>query len=129
MTEPRPVGRRWTPTEENQLQEMLAVGMEAQEIARELNRTAQAINARLHYIEGGVHAPVRSHPPACRAGAEGQAQILIRRLPRRLFSRRRKPAVGYRGETSMIRTTANCDDSAVLRWGLCAGARANCTAS
>ena len=50
MTGPRPVGLRWTPTEENQLQEMMAVGMEAQEIARELNRTAQAIYARLQRI-------------------------------------------------------------------------------
>jgi hypothetical protein len=47
MTGPRPAGRRWTAAEEIQLREMLDAGMKVPSIARKLNRTAQAIYARL----------------------------------------------------------------------------------
>ena len=51
MTGRRPAGRRWTAAEENQLQEMLDAGMTAQEIARKLKRTAQAIYARMQRLD------------------------------------------------------------------------------
>jgi IS30 family transposase len=47
MTGPKPVGRRWTYAEEKQLQEMLDAGMTAAEAAKKLERTRQAIYARL----------------------------------------------------------------------------------
>jgi IS30 family transposase len=50
MTGPRPAGRRWTATEESQLREMLDAGMKVPNIARQLNRTAQAIYAPLQRI-------------------------------------------------------------------------------
>jgi IS30 family transposase len=61
MTGPRPAGRPWTELEEIQLQEMLAAGMTAREIARKLKRTAQAIYARLqrHYRK---REPSRTRP-------------------------------------------------------------------
>jgi DNA-binding NarL/FixJ family response regulator len=46
----RPAGRRWTEAEERQLGEMLDAGMKVPNIARKLNRTAQAIYARLQRI-------------------------------------------------------------------------------
>jgi IS30 family transposase len=50
MTGPRPAGRRWTAAEEDKLREMLDAGMKVPNIARKLNRTAQAIYARLQRI-------------------------------------------------------------------------------
>jgi hypothetical protein len=50
MTGPRPIGRRWTPDEEKQLQDMLDAGKTAVEISRKLKRTIQAIYARLQRI-------------------------------------------------------------------------------
>jgi DNA invertase Pin-like site-specific DNA recombinase len=50
MTGPRPVGRRWTPAEEKQLRDMLDAGMTAAEAARKLERTRQAIYARLQHL-------------------------------------------------------------------------------
>jgi DNA invertase Pin-like site-specific DNA recombinase len=50
MTEPKPVGRRWTRAEEKQLQDMLDTGMTAAEAARKLERTRQAIYARLQHL-------------------------------------------------------------------------------
>ena len=50
MTGPRPAGRRWTEAEENQLRKMLDAGMKVPNIARKLNRTAQAIYARLQRL-------------------------------------------------------------------------------
>jgi DNA invertase Pin-like site-specific DNA recombinase len=50
MTEPKPVGRRWTRAEEKQLQDMLDAGMTAAEAARKLERTRQAIYARLQHL-------------------------------------------------------------------------------
>jgi DNA invertase Pin-like site-specific DNA recombinase len=49
MTGPRPAGRRWTATEEKQLQDMLDAGITAAEAARKLERTRQAIYARLQH--------------------------------------------------------------------------------
>ena len=50
MTGPRPARRRWTAAEEGQLREMLDAGMTAPEIARKLNRTAQAIYGRVQRL-------------------------------------------------------------------------------
>jgi IS30 family transposase len=50
MTEPKMVARRWTSAEENELKEMLDAGMTASEIAPKINRTTQAIYARLQRI-------------------------------------------------------------------------------
>jgi IS30 family transposase len=50
MTGPRPAGRRWTAAEESQLQEMLDAGVKVPNIARKLNRTAQAVYARLQRL-------------------------------------------------------------------------------
>jgi DNA-binding NarL/FixJ family response regulator len=50
MKGPKPVGRRWTPAEEDQLQTMLDAGMTAIEIATKLKRTRQAIYARLQHL-------------------------------------------------------------------------------
>jgi hypothetical protein len=50
MTGPRPAGRRWTAAEESQLGDMLDAGMKVANIARKLNRTAQAIYARLQRL-------------------------------------------------------------------------------
>ena len=50
MKGPRPAGRRWTAAEEDKLREMLDAGMKVPNIARKLNRTAQAIYARLQRI-------------------------------------------------------------------------------
>ena len=47
MTAPSPVKRRWTSEEEQKLDELLDAGKEAAEIAVELNRTRQAVYARL----------------------------------------------------------------------------------
>ena len=47
--------------EESQLQEMLAAGMTAPEIARKLKRTAQAIYARLQRFYRKRN-PSRTHP-------------------------------------------------------------------
>ena len=47
--------------EESQLQELLAAGMTAPEIARKLKRTAQAIYARLQRLYG-KRDPFRTHP-------------------------------------------------------------------
>jgi hypothetical protein len=44
---PEPAGRRLTPAEEQQLQEMLDAGKTALEISRKLRRIFQAIYARL----------------------------------------------------------------------------------
>ena len=61
MTGPKPAGRRWTAVEESQLQELLAAGMTAPEIARKLKRTAQAIYARLQRLYRKRN-PSRTHP-------------------------------------------------------------------
>jgi DNA-binding NarL/FixJ family response regulator len=50
MTGPKPVGRRWTPAEEKQLQDMLDAGKTADEIAVEIKRTRRAIHARLQRL-------------------------------------------------------------------------------
>jgi DNA-binding CsgD family transcriptional regulator len=50
MTGTKPVRRRWTRAEEKQLQDMLDAGMTAAEIATKLDRTRQAIYARLQHI-------------------------------------------------------------------------------
>jgi len=50
MTGPNPVRRRWTHAEETQLQDMLAAGMTAAEVAKKLKRTRRAIYDRLHFI-------------------------------------------------------------------------------
>jgi hypothetical protein len=50
MKGPKPVGRRWTPVEEDQLQTMLDARMTAIEIATKLKRTRQAIYARLQHL-------------------------------------------------------------------------------
>jgi DNA invertase Pin-like site-specific DNA recombinase len=50
VTGPKPVGRRWTPAEEKQLQDMLDAGMTAAEVATKLERTRQAIYARLQHL-------------------------------------------------------------------------------
>jgi IS30 family transposase len=47
MTAPSPTRRRWTSEEERKLEELLDAGKEAAEIAVTLNRTPQAIYARL----------------------------------------------------------------------------------
>lgn len=47
MTAPSPARRRWTSEEEQKLDELLDAGKEAAEIAVELNRTRQAVYARL----------------------------------------------------------------------------------
>jgi IS30 family transposase len=61
MTGPRPAGRRWTVAEEIQLREMLDAGMKVPNIARKLNRTAQAIYARLQRLYG-KRDPSRMRP-------------------------------------------------------------------
>jgi DNA-binding CsgD family transcriptional regulator len=55
MTGPRPAGRRWTPDDENLLQDMVAAGKTAVEIARRLKRTPQAIYARLRRLYRKFH--------------------------------------------------------------------------
>jgi hypothetical protein len=50
MTGPKPIGRRWTPEEEKQLQDMLDAGMKAAKVGEKLKRTRQAIYARLQRI-------------------------------------------------------------------------------
>jgi DNA-binding NarL/FixJ family response regulator len=50
MAEPRHTGRRWTPAEERQLQDMLDAGRTAIEISRRLKRTIQAIYAHLQRL-------------------------------------------------------------------------------
>lgn len=50
MTEPRPFRQRWTLDELKQLEEMLNEGKTAPEIARKLNRTAQAVYSRVQRI-------------------------------------------------------------------------------
>jgi hypothetical protein len=50
MTGPKPIGRRWTPAEEKQLQDMLDAGMKAAKVGEKLKRTRQAIYARLQRI-------------------------------------------------------------------------------
>ena len=52
MKSEKPVsaGRRWTPAEEKQLQDMLDAGKTAVEISRKLRRTFQAIYARLQRV-------------------------------------------------------------------------------
>jgi hypothetical protein len=52
---------RRTAAEESQLQEMLAAGMAAPEIARKLKRTAQAMYARLQRLYRKRN-PSRTHP-------------------------------------------------------------------
>ena len=47
MTAPSSARRRWTSEEEQKLDELLNAGKEAAEIAVELNRTRQAVYARL----------------------------------------------------------------------------------
>jgi DNA-binding NarL/FixJ family response regulator len=59
MTGPRPAGRRWTPDDDNLLQDMLAAGKTAVEIARRLKRTPQAIYARLQRLYRKLRAPNR----------------------------------------------------------------------
>jgi DNA-binding NarL/FixJ family response regulator len=65
MTGPRPAGRRWTEAEESQLREMLDAGMKVPNIARKLNRTAQAIYARLQriYRRRRATTPTRAAAP------------------------------------------------------------------
>lgn len=50
MTELQPAGRHWTWNELNQLEEMLNAGDTAAHIAQKLNRTPQAIYARVQRI-------------------------------------------------------------------------------
>ena len=60
MTGPRPAGRRWTKAEDNELQELLATGKTAREIARKLNLTMAAIYARLqHYRKRPADTPLQ----------------------------------------------------------------------
>ena len=54
MAGPRPVERRWTREEENQLRDMRAAGKTAIEIARKLKRTPGAVYARV--VEIGLKA-------------------------------------------------------------------------
>jgi hypothetical protein len=49
---PEPAGRRLTPAEEKQLQDMLDAGKTAVEISLKLKRTFQAIYARLQRVYG-----------------------------------------------------------------------------
>jgi hypothetical protein len=58
MTEPKAAGRRWTSAEEKKLKEMLDAGMTASEIAPTINRTTQAIYARLQRIYISRHPNV-----------------------------------------------------------------------
>jgi hypothetical protein len=55
MTEPKVAGRRWTSTEVQQLKELLNAGMTASEIAPRINRTTQAIYARLQRLYVSRH--------------------------------------------------------------------------
>jgi hypothetical protein len=50
MMEPKAASRRWTSAEEKQLTELPDAGMTASEIAPRINRTTQAIYARLQRI-------------------------------------------------------------------------------
>jgi hypothetical protein len=45
---PKPIGRRWTPAEESSFRTM--PGMTAAEVATKLERTRQAIYARLQHL-------------------------------------------------------------------------------
>jgi DNA invertase Pin-like site-specific DNA recombinase len=58
MMGPKPVGRRRTHAEEKQLRDMLEAGMTAAEVATKLERTRQAIYARLqHHYRKRYPAP------------------------------------------------------------------------
>jgi DNA invertase Pin-like site-specific DNA recombinase len=61
MTDQNLSGRRWTPAEEKQLQDMLDAGMTAAEAAKKLGRTRQAIYARLQHLYRKRYAPP-THP-------------------------------------------------------------------
>ncbi len=50
MSELRPITRRWTPVEDRKLDELLDAGKEASEIAVAINRTRQAVYARLQRV-------------------------------------------------------------------------------
>ena len=50
MSESRPITRRWTPDEDRKLDELLDAGKEAAEIAVAINRTRQAVYARLQRV-------------------------------------------------------------------------------
>ena len=65
MTGPRPAERRWTAVEESQLQKMLDAGVKVPNIARKLDRTAQAIYARLQriYRRRRATTPTRAAAP------------------------------------------------------------------
>ena len=57
MTGPRPAGRPWTGSEDEQLRDMLDTGMTAREIARKLKRTPTAVYARMHLLRKKTSAP------------------------------------------------------------------------
>ena len=50
MSASRPATRRWTPDEERKLDELLDAGKEATEIAVAINRSRQAVYARLQRL-------------------------------------------------------------------------------
>ena len=50
MTGPRPAGRPWTRSDDDQLRAMLKAGTKANAIAQKLRRTAGAIYARANKI-------------------------------------------------------------------------------
>jgi DNA-binding NarL/FixJ family response regulator len=51
MTGPKPAGRPWTTAEQQQLRELLASGIKAPAIARNLDRSTGSIYARAHVLK------------------------------------------------------------------------------
>jgi DNA invertase Pin-like site-specific DNA recombinase len=51
MVGPLPAGRKWTISEEKQLRDLLASGVKATEIARQLKWSAGAVYARINKLK------------------------------------------------------------------------------
>jgi hypothetical protein len=51
MTGPRPAGRPWTPTDDDQLHKLLVSGMKVAVIAQKMKRTIGAVQARKSYLK------------------------------------------------------------------------------
>jgi hypothetical protein len=51
MTGPRPAGRPWTLTDDDQLRKLLVSGMKLAVIAQKTKRTVEAIQARKSFLK------------------------------------------------------------------------------
>jgi hypothetical protein len=64
MTTPRPAPRPWTADEEKKLDDLLEAGKDAGEMAVAVQRTLQAIYARLQRLYRKQRKPTRRWPNA-----------------------------------------------------------------